>query len=154
VFYVIVLQVNGLTKSFSGTTILDNVQLEVHQRDRVALVGRNGAGKSTLLKIIAGEDTSDSGDLIIPKDTKVGYLEQHSGIDSPLSIWDEMMTVFEPLRAMEQRIRSLEVQMADANVYSDSDEFSRVSSEYDDLQTEFKDAKGIRSYARVYKKLY
>jgi len=144
VFYVIVLQVNGLTKSFSGTTILDNVQLEVHQRDRVALVGRNGAGKSTLLKIIAGEDTSDSGDLIIPKDTKVGYLEQHSGIDSPLSIWDEMMTVFEPLRAMEQRIRSLEVQMADANVYSDSDEFSRVSSEYDDLQTEFKDAKGYQ----------
>ena len=43
-----------LTKSFSGTTILENVQLEVHQRDRVALVGRNGAGKSTLLKNYRG----------------------------------------------------------------------------------------------------
>src|SRR6185437_6134143 len=110
-FIMIVLQVNALTKSFSGTTILDNVQLEVHQRDRVALVGRNGAGKSTLLKIIAGEMTADSGDLIIPKNIRIGYLEQHSGIDSSLTVWDEMMTVFEPLRAMERRIRSLEEQM-------------------------------------------
>ena len=81
----IVLQVNGLTKSFSGTDILENVQLEVQHRDRVALVGRNGAGKSTLLKIIAGEMTADSGDLIVPKDIRIGYLEQHSGIDSALN---------------------------------------------------------------------
>ena len=101
----IVLQVNGLTKSFSGINIVENVQLEVHQRDRVALVGRNGAGKSTLLKIIAGEMAADSGDLIVPKDIRIGYLEQHSGIDSSLTVWDEMMTVFEPIHAMERRIR-------------------------------------------------
>lgn len=140
----IVLQVSGLTKSFSGTNILENVQLEVHQRDRVALVGRNGAGKSTLLKIIAGELTEDSGDLIIPKDIRIGYLEQHSGIDSPLTIWDEMMTVFEPLHAMERRIRSLEVQMATPDVYSNPDEFTRVTNEYDELQTEFKDNDGYQ----------
>ncbi|WP_210471681.1 ABC-F family ATP-binding cassette domain-containing protein [Sporosarcina sp. 6E9] len=140
----IVLQVNALTKSFSGTTILDNVQLEVHQRDRVALVGRNGAGKSTLLKIIAGEMTADSGDLIIPKNIQIGYLEQHSGIDSSLTVWDEMMTVFEPLRAMERRIRSLEEQMADPEIFSNSIEFERVSTEYDELQTEFSNSKGYQ----------
>jgi ATP-binding cassette, subfamily F, member 3 len=140
----IVLQVNALTKSFSGTTILDNVQLEVHQRDRVALVGRNGAGKSTLLKIIAGEMTADSGDLIIPKNIRIGYLEQHSGIDSSLTVWDEMMTVFEPLRAMERRIRSLEEQMADPAIFSNSIEFKRVSTEYDELQTEFSNSKGYQ----------
>jgi ATP-binding cassette subfamily F protein 3 len=140
----IVLQVNALTKSFSGTTILDNVQLEVHQRDRVALVGRNGAGKSTLLKIIAGEMTADSGDLIIPKNIRIGYLEQHSGIDSSLTVWDEMMTVFEPLRAMERRIRSLEEQMADPAIFSNSIEFERVSTEYDELQTEFSNSKGYQ----------
>ena len=140
----IVLQVNGLTKSFSGTNIVENVQLEVHQRDRVALVGRNGAGKSTLLKIIAGELTADSGDLIIPRDTRIGYLEQHSGIDSPLTVWDEMMTVFEPLHMMERRIRSLEEQMANPDVYSNPDEFTRVTNEYDVLQTEFKDQDGYQ----------
>ncbi|QUW23709.1 ABC-F family ATP-binding cassette domain-containing protein [Sporosarcina sp. Marseille-Q4063] len=140
----IVLQVNALTKSFSGTTILDNVQLEVHQRDRVALVGRNGAGKSTLLKIIAGEMAADSGDLIIPKNIRIGYLEQHSGIDSSLTVWDEMMTVFEPLRVMERRIRSLEEQMADPAIFSNSIEFERVSTEYDELQTEFSNSKGYQ----------
>jgi ATP-binding cassette, subfamily F, member 3 len=140
----IVLQVNALTKSFSGTTILDNVQLEVHQRDRVALVGRNGAGKSTLLKIIAGETIANSGDLIIPKNIRIGYLEQHSGIDSSLTVWDEMMTVFEPIRAMERRIRSLEEQMADPAIFSNSIEFERVSTEYDELQTEFSNSKGYQ----------
>ncbi|WP_172373513.1 ABC-F family ATP-binding cassette domain-containing protein [Sporosarcina jiandibaonis] len=140
----IVLQVNALTKSFSGTTILDNVQLEVHQRDRVALVGRNGAGKSTLLKVIAGEMTADSGDLIIPRNIRIGYLEQHSGIDSSLTVWDEMMTVFEPLRAMERRIRALEEQMADPAIFSNSIEFNRVSTEYDELQTEFSNSKGYQ----------
>ena len=92
--YLIVLQVNGLTKSFSGTNILENVQLEVHQRDRVALVGRNGAGKSTLLKVIAGEQTADEGARIITKEIRNDYLEKHSGIDSTITKWDEMMTVF------------------------------------------------------------
>lgn len=140
----IVLQVNKLTKSFSGINIVENVQLEVHQRDRVALVGRNGAGKSTLLKMIAGEMAADSGDLIIPKGIRIGYLEQHSGIDSSLTVWDEMMTVFEPLRQMERRIRSLEEQMADPDVYSTPDEFARVTNEYDELQTEFKSSNGYQ----------
>lgn len=140
----IVLQVNGLIKSFSGTNILENVQLEVQHRDRIALVGRNGAGKSTLLKIIAGEMTFDTGDLVIPKDVRIGYLEQHSGIDSRLTVWDEMMTVFEPLHTMERRIRSLEEEMANPDVYNNPDKYARVMSEYDGLQIEFKDLGGYQ----------
>lgn len=140
----IVLQVNGLTKSFSGTDILENVKLEVQHRDRVALVGRNGAGKSTLLKIIAGEMTPDSGDLIVPKDIRIGYLEQHSGIDSLLTVWEEMMTVFEPLHIIEKRLRSLEGQMADPSVYDNPADYERVMKEYDALQVEFKDSGGYQ----------
>lgn len=140
----IVLQVNGVTKSFSGTDILENVRLEVQHRDRVALVGRNGAGKSTLLKIIAGEMTADSGDLIMPKDVQVGYLEQHAGIDSSLTIWDEMLTVFQPLLEMENRLRKLELQMADPAVYENVTEYERVMKEYDELQIEFKDSGGYQ----------
>ena len=142
--YLIVLQVNGLTKSFSGTDILENVKLEVQHRDRVALVGRNGAGKSTLLKIIAGEMSADSGDLIIPKDIRIGYLEQHSGIDSVLTVWEEMMTVFEPLHSIERRLRSLEGHMADPSVYDNPSDYERVIKEYDALQIEFKDSGGYQ----------
>ncbi|AMQ08399.1 MULTISPECIES: ABC-F family ATP-binding cassette domain-containing protein [Sporosarcina] len=140
----IVLQVNGLTKSFSGTDILENVKLEVQHRDRVALVGRNGAGKSTLLKIIAGEMSADSGDLIVPKDIRIGYLEQHSGIDSVLTVWEEMMTVFEPLHSIERRLRSLEGLMADSSVYDNPSDYERVIKEYDALQIEFKDSGGYQ----------
>ncbi|MGN7388568.1 ABC-F family ATP-binding cassette domain-containing protein [Sporosarcina sp. SAFN-015] len=140
----IVLQVNGITKSFSGTDILKNVRLEVQHRDRVALVGRNGAGKSTLLKIIAGEMSADSGDLIMPKDVQVGYLEQHAGIDSSLTIWEEMLTVFGPLLEMEKRLRGLETQMADPSVYENQQEYERVMKDYDTLQIEFKDSGGYQ----------
>lgn len=140
----IVLQVNGLTKSFSGTELLENVRLEVQHRDRVALVGRNGAGKSTLLKIIAGEMTYDTGDLIIPKDVRIGYLEQHTAIDSQLTLWDEMMTVFEHLQQMEQRLRTLEMQMSDPLVYEDQTAYDRVMKEYDALQITFNDAGGYQ----------
>ncbi|MEK4172522.1 ATP-binding cassette domain-containing protein [Lysinibacillus sp. FSL L8-0312] len=140
----IVLQVNQLTKSFLADEILSGVKLEVQHRDRVALVGRNGAGKSTLLKIIAGQMSYDSGDIIIPKGVQVGYLEQHAGLNSTLTIWDEMMTIFEPLLAQEQTLRSLEQQMADPTVYENSTLYAKVMSEYDQLQHTFKDAGGYQ----------
>ncbi len=140
----IVLQVNQLYKSFVTDEVLSGVKLEVQHRDRVALVGRNGAGKSTLLKIIAGQMSYDSGEIIIPKDVKVGYLEQHAGIDSSLSIWDEMMTIFGELRKMENTLRGLEHQMADPTVYENSDMYARVMAEYDQLQHDFKDAGGYQ----------
>lgn len=138
----IVLQVNQLTKSFLADEILSGVKLEVQHRDRVALVGRNGAGKSTLLKIIAGQMSYDSGDIIIPKDIQIGYLEQHAGLNSTLTIWNEMMTIFESLLAQEQLLRSLEQQMADPTVYENPTMYAKVMSEYDQLQHTFKDAGG------------
>lgn len=140
----IVLQVNQLYKSFITDEILSGVKLEVQHRDRVALVGRNGAGKSTLLKIIAGQLSYDSGEIIIPKDIRIGYLEQHAGIDSELSIWDEMMTIFNSLRSQEQKLRQLEQQMADPQVYEDKELYARVMADYDQLQHDFKDAGGYQ----------
>lgn len=140
----IVLQVNQLYKSFVTNEILSGVKLEVQHQDRVALVGRNGAGKSTLLKIIAGQMSYDSGEIIIPKDVKIGYLEQHTGLESTLSIWDEMMTIFNPLRDQEKKLRDLELRMADSTVYENQELYNRIIVEYDQLQHDFKDAGGYQ----------
>ncbi|MEK3996730.1 ABC-F family ATP-binding cassette domain-containing protein [Psychrobacillus sp. FSL K6-2365] len=140
----IVLQVNQITKSFNGEDILTNVKLEVQDRDRVALVGRNGAGKSTLLKIIAGEMSYDSGEIIMPKNIRLGYLEQHAGLESKLTIWEEMKTIFSHLINSEKELRSLESQMADPTIYEDTEAYARVAATYDELQLAFNEAGGYR----------
>ncbi|TFE00706.1 ABC-F family ATP-binding cassette domain-containing protein [Jeotgalibacillus salarius] len=140
----ILLQVNNLSKSFGAEEILSNIKLEVQTKDRIALVGRNGAGKSTLLKIIAGQLSHDGGDLNKPKGVSIGYLEQHSGLESELSIWEEMMSVFDYLKVMEKRLREAEQQMADPEVYENEESYNRIMTEYDELQVHFKDAGGYQ----------
>ena len=104
----ILLQVNQLSKYYGADLILSNIKLEVQTRDRIALVGRNGAGKSTLLKMIAGQMSYDSGEIMKPKEVTIGYLAQNTGLESTLSIWEEMLTVFDELKNLESRLRFYE----------------------------------------------
>ncbi|MCJ1909821.1 ABC-F family ATP-binding cassette domain-containing protein [Planococcus ruber] len=140
----IVLQVNQVHKSFGADEILSGVKLEVQHRDRVALVGRNGAGKSTLLKIISGEMSYDSGDIIMPKDLTIGYLEQQTDLETDATIWEEMMTIFKHFREQEAKLRQLEAQMAEPAVYEDTAQYEKVMQEYDTLQHDFKEAGGYQ----------
>ncbi|WP_370224315.1 ATP-binding cassette domain-containing protein [Cytobacillus sp.] len=145
----ILLQVNQLAKNFGADPILTNIKLEVQTRDRIALVGRNGAGKSTLLKIIAGQMTYDSGEIIKPKEVTIGYLAQNTGLESDLSIWDEMLTVFSHLQKQEKQLRSLEEQMADPDILNNSDAYERILKEYDKLQVDFKENGGYQYEADI-----
>jgi len=145
----ILLQVNQLTKYFGAELILSNIKLEIQSRDRVALVGRNGAGKSTLLKIISGQLSYDSGEIIMPKDTTIGYLDQHTGLQSDNTIWDEMLTVFQDLIDMEKKLRALEAQMSDPDLIQNEQQFQRILSEYDQLQIVFKDKGGYQYEADI-----
>ncbi|MDR7002715.1 ABC-F family ATP-binding cassette domain-containing protein [Neobacillus niacini] len=145
----ILLQVNQLAKYYGADLILSNIKLELQTRDRVALVGRNGAGKSTLLKIIAGQLSHDGGEIIKPKEVTIGYLAQNTGLESNLSIWEEMLTVFEPLRAMEKSLRLLEEQMADPDAIADTNKYERILKEYDLLQVKFKEQGGYQYEADI-----
>jgi ATP-binding cassette, subfamily F, member 3 len=145
----ILLQVNQLEKYYGADLILSNIKLELQSRDRVALVGRNGAGKSTLLKIIAGELGYDGGEIIKPKDVTIGYLAQNTGLESNLAIWEEMLTVFEPLQVMEKSLRRLEGQMADPTIFENPVRYDRVLKEYDELQVKFKEQGGYQYEADI-----
>ncbi|MBU8908563.1 ABC-F family ATP-binding cassette domain-containing protein [Desertibacillus haloalkaliphilus] len=145
----ILLQCVNLSKLFGSDPILANIKLEIKSKERTALVGRNGSGKSTLLKIIAGQMSYDSGEMIMPKDMKLGYLAQDTGLESELSIWDEMMTVFEPLKRMEVKLRKLEEQMADSDTLANQTNYQKLMTEYDQLQIEFKDKGGYQYEADI-----
>jgi ATP-binding cassette, subfamily F, member 3 len=145
----ILLQVNQLSKYFGADIILSNIKLEIQTRDRIALVGRNGAGKSTLLKIISGQMSHDSGDIIKPKEVTIGYLAQNTGLESELSIWEEMLTVFTPLQKMEKELRQLEERMSSPSVLDNPVQYERVLKEYDLLQVQFKDSGGYQYEADI-----
>ncbi|WP_394238932.1 ABC-F family ATP-binding cassette domain-containing protein [Niallia oryzisoli] len=145
----ILLQINQLCKYYGADIILSNIKLEVQKQDRIALVGRNGAGKSTLLKIIAGHLSYDSGNIIKPKEVKIGYLAQDTGLESNLSIWEEMLSVFAELRQQEQKLRSLETKMSDPAILQNESDYEKVLKEYDILQVEFKEKGGYQFEADI-----
>ncbi|HHY0839725.1 MULTISPECIES: ABC-F family ATP-binding cassette domain-containing protein [Bacillus cereus group] len=145
----ILLQVNALSKLYGAETILANIKLEVQTKDRIALVGRNGAGKSTLLKIIAGELSHDGGEIIKPKDVSIGYLAQNTGLETSLTIWDEMLTVFTHLQQMETKLRRLEQEMGKEENFSNEATYERLLAEYDQLQLNYKDQGGYQYEADI-----
>ncbi|MGN7943000.1 ABC-F family ATP-binding cassette domain-containing protein [Virgibacillus sp. 6R] len=145
----ILLQINQLSKSFGADPILTNIKLEVQTKDKIAIVGRNGAGKSTLLKIIAGSMSYDSGEIIKPKGVSIGYLAQDTGLESQLSIWDEMLTVYKELQIMEHEMRQLEQKMSVIDPSNNSREFEQLLKEYDSLQITFKDKGGYQYEADI-----
>ncbi|WP_055442047.1 ABC-F family ATP-binding cassette domain-containing protein [Anoxybacillus suryakundensis] len=140
----IILQINQLSKSYGAEQVLSDIKLEIQEKDRIALVGRNGAGKSTLLKIITGQLSYDTGEIIKPKHVTIGYLDQYTGLQAHRSIWDEMLDVFAPLQQMEKQLRELEQQMS----LHDAD-YERLLEQYDRLQTEFKEKGGYQYEADI-----
>lgn len=130
----IILQGNKIERSFSGDVLFDNINIQVDERDRIALVGRNGAGKSTLLKILVGEETPTSGEVNVKRDLTLSYLAQDSRFESENTIFDEMLHVFDDLRATEQTLRSMELQMAEL----DGANFDKLMNDYDRLSEEFR----------------
>lgn len=132
----IIMQLNDVSKSFGAEKILSNIKLEIKDQDRIAIVGRNGAGKSTLLKIMAGEFSYDDGVIHKPKDLTLGYLSQHTGLESTKTIWNEMLAVFKPLLKKEQELRRLEQDMEQASTLS-VDNYNQLLKEYDTKQQAF-----------------
>jgi len=137
----ILLQLNDLSKSFGAEAILSNIKIEIKEQDRIAIVGRNGSGKSTLLKIMAGELPYDEGQLFKPKDLTLGYLEQHTDLESKKTIWDEMMEVFEPLKEKEKELRNLETKMEEAASMREGD-YEKLLYDYDNLQQSYQSSGG------------
>lgn len=106
-----ILNATNISKSFGSNEIIKDANFLVNEHEKVAIVGVNGAGKTTLLKILTGEEHADSGNVILAKDAKLGYLRQINNVDSTLSIIDELYTVIEHILNMEKRTLEMQEQM-------------------------------------------
>ncbi|MDR0559057.1 MAG: ATP-binding cassette domain-containing protein, partial [Prevotellaceae bacterium] len=99
--------VNSITVSFGSFILFDEISFSINENDRTGLVGKNGAGKSTLLKIIAGLQQASSGNVSVPKDFSIGYLPQQMSVADGKSVFEETMTAFDALNALETQIEKI-----------------------------------------------
>ena len=141
----IILQANKIERSFAGEVLFDNINLQVDERDRIALVGKNGAGKSTLLKILVGEEEPTSGEINKKKDISLSYLAQDSRFESENTIYDEMLHVFDDLRQTEKQLRQMELEMGEKS----GEDLNKLMSDYDRLSENFRQAGGFTYEADI-----
>lgn len=141
----IILQANKIERSFAGEVLFDNINLQVDERDRIALVGKNGAGKSTLLKILVGEEEPTSGEINKKKDISLSYIAQDSRFESENTIYDEMLHVFNDLRRTERQLRQMELEMGEKS----GEDLDKLMSDYDRLSENFRQAGGFTYEADI-----
>ncbi|VJI44516.1 ABC transporter ATP-binding protein [Streptococcus pneumoniae] len=141
----IILQANKIERSFAGEVLFDNINLQVDEQDRIALVGKNGAGKSTLLKILVGEEEQTSGEINKKKDISLSYLAQDSRFESENTIYDEMLHVFNDLRRTERQLRQMELEMGEKS----GEDLDKLMSDYDRLSENFRQAGGFTYEADI-----
>lgn len=143
----ILLQANNVMRRFGADVLFHDINLQIQEHGRTALVGRNGAGKTTLLKMIAGITSPDEGTISKSKDLTIGYLAQDQGLDSQNSIWAELDLVFAPLHKMEKQIHQLENQLASLDPATK--EFQLTTEKYSQLQSAFKKQGGFKYESRM-----
>ena len=127
------------TKSYGGNEILKGVSFQVNPGEKVGLVGRNGAGKTTVFRLITGQESADSGDVIKINGLKLGLLDQHVDFELNETVHTAALSAFKEIHDMEAEMRRLEKVM-------ETDHSAEILDKYADVQTEFEHADGF-SYA-------
>lgn len=121
--------------TFIERNLFTDVSFEVESRDKVGFIGANGVGKTTLFKILDGEISPTSGNVVFAKDTVVGYMEQHACNNPRISIYNELLSVFGYLADMEREIAevtgSIENKSGDLNLLVERQ--TRLIDEYERL---------------------
>ncbi|MCD7825128.1 MAG: ABC-F family ATP-binding cassette domain-containing protein [Clostridiaceae bacterium] len=128
-----ILQCSHISKAFLTDEILSDISFHINEQEKAAIVGVNGSGKSTLLKIIMGELSADSGEVIIAKDTTVSYLAQNQEYASDRTIFEEMQDARPEILLLEQQIAALSEKMNTAQ----GDELEHAIRQFDTANQQY-----------------
>lgn len=128
------ISVNGVTVSFGGYDLFDNISFLINPKDRIGLAGKNGAGKSTLLKVLSGNQNPTRGDIAMPKLCKIGYLPQDMIHQHGRTVFEETESAYEEIQKLEKRIEEINHQLETRTDY-ESDSYGNLIEEQTDVYT-------------------
>ncbi len=135
-------RLSDINKSYSAHDILRGVSFQVNPNEKIGLVGRNGAGKTTVFRLITGEETADSGDIIKINGLKIGLLAQHVDFSDNETVHTAALSAFKRIHDIEAEMRQLEKRM-------ETDASEEVLEKYAELQIEFEHEDGFSYAARA-----
>ena len=136
-------QIKHALVQYAADTILEDVNFEVHDNEKIAIVGRNGCGKTTLLKLIAGDikmsnlDSDEECGIAMAGKQEIGFLRQISFEDGDISVEDEIKKSFRKVFECERRMKEIETELRDSSE-------KKLLNEYDSLQ---KQMEALRGYS-------
>lgn len=134
-------QIRHALVQYAADTILEDVNFKIHDKEKIAVVGRNGCGKTTLLKLIAGDihmnnlDSDEECGITMAGKQQIGFLRQISFEEGEVSVEDEIKKAFEPVFACEKRMKEIEEQLHQG-------ENEQLFYEYDGLQKQMEALRG------------
>lgn len=143
------LRLENISKIYSTSEVLKDINWEVKPGDRIGLVGVNGAGKSTQLKIITGEIEPTAGDVIKPANLHIAYLSQEFEVDPTRTVKEELWTTFSEANKVQQSLTRVQRQMETAT----SKELDKLIHQLDRLQRQFEALDGYALDAQIEKML-
>lgn len=143
----IVLSVNGLTKSFLSENILENMTFSISDRDKVGIVGDNGSGKTTLFNLLIKDLSADSGDINFAKNVNLSILKQNISYTSDKSVYEECLEVFEKIILLEKEIRELEIEMGNKDL--SEEEIHKLFDIYESKRHYFEENNGYSYNSKI-----
>jgi len=139
-----VLSAYDLSMSFIERKLFDSITFTVEEKDKIGFIGANGSGKTTLFKILTGQLSPDTGTVTVSKNTTVGYMEQHACTSLNRTVYEELLSVFQPLIDMEKELEELPKQIENA-----TDDIHSLIEKQDLLLQKFQDNGGLTYKSRT-----
>ena len=135
-------QINKGTKYFGANLIFKDIQFEVKNTEKIAVVGRNGSGKTTLLKVITQNEDLDEGEIHKGNNIQIGYLAQTTFADSEKLVIDEIMTVYTHVLNLQKEIEEISIEMK-------TNHSDRVLVRFANLQNQFEQLNGYNFQTEI-----